>query len=64
MPALGPLARHSPNDALDELLAIATTAMYEVRKVGGNRVRCVIDPVLTVLDEPEIDGTDDLDNPR
>jgi diguanylate cyclase (GGDEF)-like protein len=50
-----PLARHPPNDVLDELLAIATTAMYDVRRAGGNLVRCVIDPVLTVLADPEID---------
>ena len=52
---MGPLARHPPNDVLDELLAIATTAMYDVRRAGGNMVRCAIDPTLTVLADPEVD---------
>ncbi len=32
---LQPLARHTSHDVLDELVTIATNAMYEARKAGG-----------------------------
>jgi diguanylate cyclase (GGDEF)-like protein len=54
--ALQPLVQLPPNDVLDELLAIATNAMYDSRKAGGNQVTYVRNPALTVLDDP---GTDD-----
>ena len=41
-----------PHDVLDELLSIATNAMYESRKRGGNHVTYVRSPSLTVLDDP------------
>jgi len=56
---LQPLAQLPPNDVLDELLSIATNAMYESRKGGGNQVTYVRSPALTVLDDP---GNDDWYN--
>jgi diguanylate cyclase (GGDEF)-like protein len=50
--ALQPLVQLPPNDVLDELLSIATNAMYESRKGGGNQVTYVRSPSLTVLDDP------------
>jgi GGDEF domain-containing protein len=49
---LRPLASHSPHDVLEELLTVATTAMREARKAGGNQARTVLNPTLTVLDTP------------
>ncbi len=49
---LQPLVQLPPNEVLDELLAIATNAMYESRKAGGNQVAYVRNPALTVLDDP------------
>jgi GGDEF domain-containing protein len=49
---LRPLAPHSSHDVLDEVLTIATSAMYEARRAGGNQARHVLNPTLTVLDEP------------
>jgi diguanylate cyclase (GGDEF)-like protein len=49
---LRPLTRHAPNAVLDEVLAIATTAMYAARRNGGNQANYVLDPPLTVLDHP------------
>jgi diguanylate cyclase (GGDEF)-like protein len=54
--ALQPLVQLPPSDVLDELMSIATNAMYESRKGGGNQVTYVRNPQLTVLDEP---GGDD-----
>jgi diguanylate cyclase (GGDEF)-like protein len=54
--ALQPLVQLPPHDVLDELLSIATNAMYESRKRGGNQATYVRSPALTVLDDP---GTDD-----
>jgi diguanylate cyclase (GGDEF)-like protein len=48
---LRPLVQMPPHDVLDELLAIATNAMYESRKGGGNHVTYVRSPSLTVLDD-------------
>lgn len=53
--ALQPLAQLPPHDVLDELMSIATNAMYESRKTGGNQVTYVRNPTLTVLDEPDND---------
>ena len=49
---LQPLVQLPPNDVLDEVLAIATNAMYASRKGGGNHVTYVRNPALTVLDGP------------
>jgi diguanylate cyclase (GGDEF)-like protein len=54
--ALKPLVQLPPHDVLDELMSIATNAMYESRKGGGNQVTYVRSPSLTVLDDP---GSDD-----
>jgi diguanylate cyclase (GGDEF)-like protein len=47
---LSPLTAVSPVELLDELLGIATAAMNEVRREGGNQVRQVMSPPLSVLD--------------
>ncbi len=52
---LQPLVQLPPHDVLDELMSIATNAMYESRKRGGNQATYVRSPSLTVLD----DGNDD-----
>jgi diguanylate cyclase (GGDEF)-like protein len=52
---LQPLVALPPHDVLDELMSIATNAMYESRKNGGNQATYVRSPTLTVLDE----GNDD-----
>jgi diguanylate cyclase (GGDEF)-like protein len=54
--ALQPLVQLPPHDVLDELMSIATNAMYESRKAGGSQVTYVRNPTLTVLDDP---GNDD-----
>ena len=48
---LQPLATYPPHDVCGELLTIATTAMYEARKAGGNQARHVPSPALAVLDD-------------
>jgi diguanylate cyclase (GGDEF)-like protein len=48
---LQPLVALPPHEVLDELLSIATNAMYESRKGGGNRATYVRNPTLTVLDD-------------
>ena len=48
---LPPLATYPPHDVCGELLTIATTAMYEARKAGGNQARHVPSPALAVLDD-------------
>ena len=50
--ALQPLVQLPPNDVLDELMSIATNAMYASRKGGGNQVTYIRNPALTVLDDP------------
>lgn len=50
---LQPLATYPPHDVCEELLTIATTAMYEARKAGGNQARHVLSPALAVLDDPD-----------
>jgi diguanylate cyclase (GGDEF)-like protein len=48
---LPPLATYPPHDVCEELLTIATTAMYEARKAGGNQARHVLSPALAVIDD-------------
>jgi GGDEF domain-containing protein len=48
---LGPLTSHPPFDVLEELVTIATTAMFDARAGGGNQSRYAINPALTVLTE-------------
>jgi diguanylate cyclase (GGDEF)-like protein len=60
---LRPLAHQSPHDVLDEVLNIATTAMYEARKAGGNHARYILNPVLSVFDEPDSDEYPATDRP-
>jgi len=52
---LRPLAEHPPQEVLDEIVALATTAMYEARRAGGNQVRFVTNPELSIAD-----GEDDF----
>lgn len=47
---LDPLTDQPAPDVLDELLAIATEAMAEARRAGGNQSRLVLSPDLAVLD--------------
>ena len=61
--ALQPLVQLPPHDVLDELLSIATNAMYESRKGGGNQVTYVRSPSLTVLDDPGNDEWFDNEEP-
>jgi diguanylate cyclase (GGDEF)-like protein len=61
--ALQPLVQLPPSDVLDELLSIATNAMYESRKGGGNQVTYVRSPALTVLDNPGNDEWFDTEEP-
>ncbi len=49
--ALQPLVQLPPNEVLEELVSIATNAMYESRKGGGNQITYVRNPALTVLDD-------------
>lgn len=56
---LQPLARHTSHDVLDELVTIATNAMYEARKAGGNQSCLLESPKLaTVHDDPDEDRRD------
>ncbi|HXR42371.1 MAG TPA: GGDEF domain-containing protein, partial [Acidothermaceae bacterium] len=57
---LRPLASLPPDDVTEELLTIASTAMYTARKAGGNQACIVLDPPLTILDER--DGLDERDD--
>jgi diguanylate cyclase (GGDEF)-like protein len=54
---LRPLVEHPPNEILDEIVALATTAMYEARRAGGNQARYVVHPNLSISDD-ETDGYD------
>ncbi len=51
--ALSPLAGHPPYDVLDEVLSMATAAMQEARRAGGNQARLVLSPALRVLEQPD-----------
>jgi len=50
---LRPLAEHPPHEVLDEIVAIATTAMYDARRAGGNQVRFVTNPDLSTSDDED-----------
>ncbi|MBI3692928.1 MAG: diguanylate cyclase [Mycolicibacterium aromaticivorans] len=54
---LQPLVEHPPNEILDEIVALATTAMYEARRAGGNQARYVVSPNLSICDGDD-DGYD------
>ena len=43
---LPPLAAEPPDDVVDKLIAIATTAIEQARMAGGNQVRYVLRPTL------------------
>lgn len=47
---LRPLTERAPNEVLDEIIALATTAMREARSAGGNEARYVMEPPLTQRD--------------
>ncbi|MCV7343124.1 GGDEF domain-containing protein [Mycolicibacterium rhodesiae] len=47
---LQPLVEHPPTEILDEIVALATTAMYEARRAGGNQARYVVSPNLSISD--------------
>jgi diguanylate cyclase (GGDEF)-like protein len=53
---LRPLMHLPPDDVVDEVMTIATTAMFEARKAGGNRARFVVNPALSVLANPDASG--------
>lgn len=53
---LQPLVQRPPHDVVDEIITIATAAMYEARRAGGNEARYVLRPVLTSLDDPDDNG--------
>ena len=40
---LRPLADRPPYDVIDEIIALATTAMYRARRRGGNQAECIIE---------------------
>ncbi|MGI9123495.1 MAG: GGDEF domain-containing protein [Mycobacterium sp.] len=44
---LQPLADLPPLDVLDEVIALATTAMYRARRQGGNQVDYILNPALS-----------------
>lgn len=50
---LRPLAEHPPHEVLDEIVALATTAMHEARRAGGNQARYVVRPTLDILDDDD-----------
>lgn len=53
---LQPLTGHGSHDVLDELVTIATSAMYEARKTGGNQMRLLLSPDLATVEDQ---GSDD-----
>jgi diguanylate cyclase (GGDEF)-like protein len=55
---LRPLADHPSPDVVEELLTIATAAMFEARQGGGNQAVVRLSPALSVLDEPDDDLSD------
>ncbi|MGY4709414.1 diguanylate cyclase domain-containing protein [Mycolicibacterium sp. CBM1] len=50
---LRPLVEHPPHDVLDEIIALATTAMYDARRSGGNQARYVVRPNLSIIDDSD-----------
>ncbi|NVN50579.1 GGDEF domain-containing protein [Mycolicibacterium hippocampi] len=55
---LAPLAAEPPDEVVDKLIAIATTAIEQARMAGGNQVRYVLRPKLGE------DQTDEDDSPE
>ncbi len=53
---LRPLMHHPPQSVLDELIAIATTAMHAARRKGGNQGHCVVHPAVTLLGDPDVEA--------
>jgi diguanylate cyclase (GGDEF)-like protein len=53
---LRPLTHCAPNDVLDELIAIATSAIHAARRNGSNQASYVLTPPLTMLGHS--DGAD------
>lgn len=47
------LTGHPTQDVIDELLSIATHAMYDARRTGGNTVNYVHEPTLITLTDPD-----------
>ena len=43
------LAGGANQDVLDEIRALAVTAMTQARTAGGNQIRQIIEPVITTL---------------
>jgi GGDEF domain-containing protein len=58
---LAPVAKLPAPDVIDEMLAVASNAMYDARRAGGNRATYVRNPALTVLDAPPADEWPDHD---
>lgn len=56
---LRPLADRPPHDVLDEIVAVARTAMHEAMRAGGNQARYVLRPRVGTADG----GGDLLDEP-
>lgn len=52
---------HPAQDVIDELLTIATNAMYDARRIGGNTTDYVHEPILTTITDPDQDRPDDGD---
>ncbi len=52
---LRPLVEAPPHDVLDEIVALATTAMFDARRAGGNQARYVVRPTLSVVDDDDDD---------
>lgn len=52
---LRPLVGRAPYEVLDEVTALATTAMFEARSAGGNQARFVL--------KPQLSGSEDTPSP-
>jgi diguanylate cyclase (GGDEF)-like protein len=50
---LGPLSDRPPYDILEEVIALATTAMFRARRRGGNQIEYVLNPDLSGPVEPD-----------
>lgn len=50
---LGPLSDRPPYDILEEVIALATTAMFRARRRGGNQIEYVLNPNLSGPVEPD-----------
>lgn len=49
---LGPLSERPPYDVLEEVIALATTAMFRARRRGGNQAEYLLNPNLSGPAEP------------